>query len=473
MCKFGTIRDDLIKDPIMCGIRDNTLRLRFLREHNLALIQAIESCRTAKVTGKLLEMFQAEAAAIQEVVTCSNVLLRNSGLQNNDTTRLRTDQWHFHSDRCATIPKHRKCPAYGAKKVETVQSNAQDSNLKALIPMYPQCFKGIGILPGDYRMILREDANPIIHAPRRDAAALRESLRVIHPDATEVDAIHCMDVPTCKKDIERFLGVIAHLSKFLPNLPDARAPLRVCSVMVNFKVTDAKLLMLQQYMERDHELQSLCRIIKVGWPENLQKVPPELKHYRTYRENLSYAYGLVLKGKAIVGPKGLQPEILRSIYAVHQGQEKCIQRARGTVFWPSMAPGISALVENCEVYKEFQESKYRQTLLPHPVPYRPRQKTVKKTLKVTQDQNYANIAFHELRNTPVKQRHSPAQLLMGCCLRDCIPIVPALLNPSLPNHKEVHAALLAKQTDQKAYYDVRAHQPEEKPNYWSSQDADI
>ncbi|KAJ8877734.1 hypothetical protein PR048_022189 [Dryococelus australis] len=53
------------------------------------------------------------------------------------------------------------------------------------------------------------------------------SARDIHSDATKVDAIHCMDVPTCKKDVERLLGVITYLSKFLPNLADATAPLRV------------------------------------------------------------------------------------------------------------------------------------------------------------------------------------------------------------------------------------------------------
>ncbi|KAJ8873026.1 hypothetical protein PR048_026642 [Dryococelus australis] len=80
--------------------------------------------------------------------------------------------------------------------------------------------------------------------------------------------------------------------------------LQVCSVVLNSKVTDAKLLMLQQYTERDHKPHSLCRIISVGWPEKLQKVPPELKQYWMYREDLSYAYGLVLKGKLIVVPKG-------------------------------------------------------------------------------------------------------------------------------------------------------------------------
>ncbi|KAJ8896268.1 hypothetical protein PR048_001612 [Dryococelus australis] len=294
--------------------------------------------------------------------------------------------------------------------------------------------------------------------------------------------------------------------------------LQVCSVVVNSKVTDAKLLTQQQYTERDHELHSLCRFIRVGWPEKLQKVPPELKHY---------AYGLVLKGKAIVVPNGLRQEILRSIHAAHQGQEKCLQRARGTVFFgpewhlishlllkivrcarnlKNLSIGVDKfflhdkpyllVVDYYSKWVELQKLKsqtspciishMKSTLVQLGIPAvvmsdggsnltslqfdkfaqewnfihqtsSPRYpqssgmsechvQTVKKTLKVIQDEKDVNIALLELRNTPIIQGHSPAQLLMGRRLRGCIPIVPAVLNPSLPNHKEVRAALLAKQT---------------------------
>ncbi|KAJ8896356.1 hypothetical protein PR048_001700 [Dryococelus australis] len=242
--------------------------------------------------------------------------------------------------------------------------------------------------------------------------------------------------------------------------------LQVCSVIVNSIVTDAILLMLQQYMERDHELQSFCRIIR-----KLQKVPPELKQYWTYREDLSYAYGIVLK------------EILRSIHAAHQGLEKCIQRACGTIFWPRIISHISAFVENCEVYKEFQKSKYRQHHLHTQFQIElGRSRTssctishmkfvfgwlgipavsngmpechvqiVKKTLKKSDSRSniYITIALLEFHYTP------------GTRLLNFLWIAglgAAFQNPSLPNHKEVSTVLLTKQTEQKAYYDVRAQQ---------------
>ncbi|KAJ8885155.1 hypothetical protein PR048_011351 [Dryococelus australis] len=46
-----------------------------------------------------------------------------------------------------------------------------------LVRKVETCFEGIGELPGNYKMILREDAKPVVHAPRRIAAALMEPLR--------------------------------------------------------------------------------------------------------------------------------------------------------------------------------------------------------------------------------------------------------------------------------------------------------
>ncbi|KAJ8895959.1 hypothetical protein PR048_001300 [Dryococelus australis] len=70
---------------------------------------------------------------------------------------------------------------------------------------------------------------------------------------------------------------------------------------------------------------SVCRIIRVGWPQKLPWMPPELQQY--HREDLSYADDLVLKGKVIVVSKGLRPEILTSVHTAHRGPVKCIQRA--------------------------------------------------------------------------------------------------------------------------------------------------
>lgn len=41
-----------------------------------------------------------------------------------------------------------------------------------------------------------------------------------------MEAIKNMPTPECKKDMERFLGIVTYLRKFIPNLSDHTALLR-------------------------------------------------------------------------------------------------------------------------------------------------------------------------------------------------------------------------------------------------------
>ena len=47
-CEYGLLKDELIRDRIVCGIRENQLRKRLLQECKLTLIRAIDICRAAE-----------------------------------------------------------------------------------------------------------------------------------------------------------------------------------------------------------------------------------------------------------------------------------------------------------------------------------------------------------------------------------------------------------------------------------------
>ncbi len=49
-CEFGTLCDSLIRDRIVCGIIDDKLRARLLREGDLTLQKAIDICRANEVS---------------------------------------------------------------------------------------------------------------------------------------------------------------------------------------------------------------------------------------------------------------------------------------------------------------------------------------------------------------------------------------------------------------------------------------
>ena len=48
----------------------------------------------------------------------------------------------------------------------------------------------------------------------------------VKPDPSKVDAIVNMPCPTNKQDLQRFLGMLAYLSKFIPNMAEESVPLR-------------------------------------------------------------------------------------------------------------------------------------------------------------------------------------------------------------------------------------------------------
>ena len=49
-CDFGSLKDDLIRDRIVCGIRDNAMRKRLLQESSLTLNKCMDICRAVEST---------------------------------------------------------------------------------------------------------------------------------------------------------------------------------------------------------------------------------------------------------------------------------------------------------------------------------------------------------------------------------------------------------------------------------------
>ena len=64
-CDFGDLKDDLIRDRVVCGIQDNSVRKRLLQEPKLTLQNAIEKCRASESAKKQLKvMGGAEVNAV-------------------------------------------------------------------------------------------------------------------------------------------------------------------------------------------------------------------------------------------------------------------------------------------------------------------------------------------------------------------------------------------------------------------------
>ena len=58
-----------------------------------------------------------------------------------------------------------------------------------------------------------------------------------------------------------------------------------------------------------------CAVIMSGWPEKRSDCPAYLHAYWNYRDELPVADGLILKGKRIVIPESLQPDVLKQLHS--------------------------------------------------------------------------------------------------------------------------------------------------------------
>ncbi|XP_069103751.1 uncharacterized protein [Argopecten irradians] len=69
-CDFNELTDSLIRDRIVCGIRDEGTRVRLLRETDLPLTKAVDFCRAQEISSAQVSMLknpQADEASVHTV----------------------------------------------------------------------------------------------------------------------------------------------------------------------------------------------------------------------------------------------------------------------------------------------------------------------------------------------------------------------------------------------------------------------
>ena len=100
-----------------------------------------------------------------------------------------------------------------------------------------------------------------------------------------------------------------------------------------------------------------------GWPQKREECPRSLHDYWNFREELTIEDGLVLKGDRILIPPTLSPEVLNIIHQGHLGQEKCLLRARTSVFWPGITKEIINQVNQCDPCQKYQRKAEKEPIL--------------------------------------------------------------------------------------------------------------
>ena len=67
--------------------------------------------------------------------------------------------------------------------------------------------------------------------------------------------------------------------------------------------------------------------------------------------------GLLLKGTRIIVPNTLHPEMIQLLHTGHLRYEKCLNRAKQSMYWPGLYEELKELVTNCTTCLKFSSQK--------------------------------------------------------------------------------------------------------------------
>ncbi|XP_072165927.1 uncharacterized protein [Diadema setosum] len=112
-CEFGNLNDSLVKDRIIIGIRDASLRTKLLEKSDLTLQQTIDACRTAEVTNAQTANLNASASTVQEVHAVKKSHRGKNSKPGKKPPQQQQTSRTFSCRKCGNKHGPRSCPAYG------------------------------------------------------------------------------------------------------------------------------------------------------------------------------------------------------------------------------------------------------------------------------------------------------------------------------------------------------------------------
>ena len=108
---------------------------------------------------------------------------------------------------------------------------------------------------------------------------------------------------------------------------------------------------------QDKQPTKLKGFISTGFLCDKKNLLTDLHEFWPHKEMLSIESGLITCGSRIIVPREMRPEMLQYIHVGHQGKERCLLRARNTVFWPKMTYNIQQLIEKCMTCQKYGKSQ--------------------------------------------------------------------------------------------------------------------
>ena len=106
-CNFRTLREEMIRDRIVCGVRDSSLRKKLLQVPELTLQKCIDICRIAEATSTQLEDMSAQNSHAPPPPEVNFVKKQSKGADNSSFVKDCRFCSQMHEK------ERSKCPAFG------------------------------------------------------------------------------------------------------------------------------------------------------------------------------------------------------------------------------------------------------------------------------------------------------------------------------------------------------------------------
>lgn len=145
----------------------------------------------------------------------------------------------------------------------------------------------------------------------------------------------------------------------------------VATIQMSWNATDSKLEEIRDQSQQDPEISTAIQYTRNGWPKFFNNVKAEARNLYAFSGELSEVHGLLVRGNRIVIPKAMREEMLSRIHDGHLGVSKCRERAKSSIWWPSLSSEIREVVSRCDHCQRKRPAQPSEPLNPTALPERP------------------------------------------------------------------------------------------------------
>lgn len=124
---------------------------------------------------------------------------------------------------------------------------------------------------------------------------------------------------------------------------------------------------IKEEVEKDTIFQRLKTYVRVGWPDNRQRVDAELRQFYSMRDEIVEVDGLLFKNKRVLIPRSLRSQMLQYVHEGHMGIQGSQAMARGSIYWPNINNDIYNMVSNCDTCLKYRNANPKEELKSHEI----------------------------------------------------------------------------------------------------------